>query len=45
MYDEMEEMRPQGRPRRKWMDGIRETMMELTQFQEVDWTISYDRDK
>lgn len=32
-------------PRRRWMDSIRKTMMKLTQSWEIDWNISYDREK
>jgi len=45
MNKEMEGMRPRGRPRRRWMDSVRETMMELTQSREIDWNTSYDRER
>jgi len=44
--EEMEGTRPRGRPRRRWMDSVRETvMMKLTQSRVVDWNISQNRAK
>lgn len=41
--EEMGGTRLRERPRRRWMDSIWETMIELTQSREIDWDISKER--
>lgn len=44
--EEMEEMRPRGRRRRRWMDGARGgIVMELKRSWEINWDVSKEREK
>ncbi|KAF0757002.1 hypothetical protein FWK35_00022583 [Aphis craccivora] len=45
LREEMEGTRPHRRPRRRWMDSVRETLMELMQSREINWDIVKDRGK
>lgn len=42
---EMKGIRPRERPRRRWMDSVREIMMEFTQLRTTNWNIPKDREK
>jgi len=41
--EKMKGTRSRGRPSRRWMDSVREVIMELTQSREVYWNISKNR--
>lgn len=43
LSEEMEGTRPRGRPRRRWIDSVRETMMELMQSRTINWNMAMDR--